>query len=249
MTNTNIDKSQRTAAKVAGLAYLLSLATEVFSEFRIKPRLIVAGNPAETAQNILAHQQLFRLGIAGDLIYAVCPVALFSALYVILRPISWNLASLAALSRLVYAMTWVIIALSSLTALRLLSAAGYMPALGAEQLQALVKLYLSASDPYYIGLLFYALASTLCAYLWFRSRYISKRIGSLGCDRFRLVHVVYAPLYPLPRLLQGRQPVVVRYADGYFRVPMSFWLLFKGLASSDIATPNGPSDRAYLPDL
>jgi hypothetical protein len=29
---------------------------------------------------------------------------------------------------------------------------------------------------------------------------------------------------------------------GIFEVATSFWLLFKGLASSDIATPNGPRD-------
>ena len=36
---------------------------------------------------------------------------------------------------------------------------------------------------------------------------------------------------------------------GIFEFATSFWLLFKGLASSDIAAPNGPGDPAYLPDL
>jgi hypothetical protein len=46
MTITSIDDSQRKAARVAGFAYLFSLAIEVFHEFVFKPRLTIAGNPA-----------------------------------------------------------------------------------------------------------------------------------------------------------------------------------------------------------
>jgi Domain of unknown function (DUF4386) len=238
MTITSIDNSQRTAAKVAGFAYLLSLATEVVSEFRIKPHLIVAGNPAETAQNILAHEQLFRLGIACDLIYAIGTVALLSALYVILKPVSRNLALLAAFSRLVYAMTWVVIALSSFTALRLLSSPDYLRALGAEQLQALVKLHLSASDPYYVGLLFYGLASTVCAFLWFKSRYIPRGLAAWGviasawCAFCTVVFIISPDFSKIVNLWWFDTPM------GIFEIATSFWLLFKGLRLYGSAGPD-----------
>ena len=153
MTIASIDDAQRRAAKVAGFAYLLSLATEVVSEFRIKLHLIVAGNPAETAQNILAHEQLFRLSIACDLIYAVGTLVLLSALYVILKPVSRNLALLATSSRLVYAVTWVVIAINFFAALRLLTGADYLRVFEAERLQALARLLsLRASfDEYYVA--------------------------------------------------------------------------------------------------
>jgi hypothetical protein len=249
MTNTSIDQSQRAAAKVAGFAYLLSLATEVTSEFRIKPHLIVAGNPAETARNILAHEQLFRLGIVCDLVYAIGTVVLLSALYVILRPVSRTLASLAAFSRLVYAVTWVVIALNLFTALRLLGGADYLQAFGAEQLQALVKLHLSSSDPYYVGLLFYGLASTACAYLWFKSRYIPRGLAAWGviasawCALCTLVYIISPDFSKIVNLWWFDTPM------GIFEIATSFWLLFKGLASSEIAAPSGPRDRGYLPDL
>jgi len=63
MTTSTIDESQRKAAKVAGLAYLITFATVVYVNFGIHDRLIGAGN-AETARNILAHERLFRIGIA-----------------------------------------------------------------------------------------------------------------------------------------------------------------------------------------
>ena len=158
MTIPSIDESQRKAARVAGFAYLLSLATEVVSEFRIKPPLIVAGNAAETARNILAHESLFRLGIAFDLIYAVGTVALLTALYVILKPVNRNLALLATFWRLVYAVMWVVIALNSF-----------------------------------------------------------------------MVRDLYFRFHHLARLFQGRQPVVVRYADGYFRDRDEFLASVQGI--------------------
>jgi Domain of unknown function (DUF4386) len=102
MTTTSIDDSQRKAARVAGFAYLFSLAIEVIHEFFISPHLNVAGNAAETARNILAHEQLFRLGIACDLIYSAGTVVLLTALYVVLKPVSRNLALLATFWRLIY---------------------------------------------------------------------------------------------------------------------------------------------------
>jgi hypothetical protein len=244
-----IDGSQRTAARVAGFAYLLSLATEVVSEFRIRPQLFVAGNAAETARNILAHETLFRIGIASDLIYGIGTVVLLSALYVILKPVSRNLALLAAFSRLVYAMTWVVIALNYFTALRILSGAEYVRAFGADQAQALARLHLSGYDTYYVGLLFYGLASTVCGYLWFKSRYIPRGLAAWGviasawCALCTFVFIISPDFSKVVNLWWFDTPM------GIFEIVTSFWLLFKGLASSEIAAPDRPRDRAHLPDL
>ena len=94
MASSTIDKSQRTAARIAGLAFPISFAIVVAVNFGIFARLIVSGNPAETARNILAHETLFRIGVAGDMAYCVGTVVLLTALYVILKPVSENLALL-----------------------------------------------------------------------------------------------------------------------------------------------------------
>ena len=237
MTITSIDESQRKAARVEGLAYLLSLATEVVSEFRIKPHLIVAGNAAETARNILAHETLFRLGIASDLIYAIGTVVLLAALYVILKPVNRNLALLATFWRLVYAVMWVVIALNSFTALRLLSGAEYLQAFGAEQVQALARLHLSGFDAYYVGLLFYGLASTVCGYLWFKSRYIPRGLAGWGviasawCALCTFVFIISPDFSKVVNLWWFDSPM------GIFEIATSFWLLFKGLGASTSPHP------------
>jgi hypothetical protein len=163
MTISPIDDSQRTAARVAGFAYLVTFATVVYVNFGIHDRLMVAGNAAETARNILAHERLFRIGIAGDLVYCAGVVVLLTALYVILKPVNRGLALLAAFWRLVWVLIWLVMTLNLFAALRLLRGADYLRAFEAERLQALARLYLGTRfDYYYVGLLFGALASTVC---------------------------------------------------------------------------------------
>src|SRR5512135_3687384 len=156
-----VDPSQQKAAKAAGLSYLITFATVVYVNFGIHSRLIVAGNAAETARNILAHERLFRIGIAGDVTYCAGVVVLLTALYVILRPVNRGLALLAAFWRLVWVLIWLVMTLNLFNVLRFLHGAEYLRVFEAERLQALARFYLGTSfDYYYVGLLFGALAST-----------------------------------------------------------------------------------------
>jgi Domain of unknown function (DUF4386) len=236
MTVAGIDESQRTAAKVAGLAYLFSFASVVFAQFRIQDRLIVDRDAAETARNILAHERLFRVGIACDLFYSVGTVALLAALYVILKPVNRGLALLAACWRLVYALMWILMTLNLFDALRLLRGADYLQAFDAERLQALATLYLRARfDQYYVGLLFAALASTVCGYLWFKSNYIPKPLAAFGvlssafCAACTLTLIISPNFSNVVNLWWFDTPM------GIFDLATSFWLLFKGLTPPRVA--------------
>jgi hypothetical protein len=112
----------------------------------INERLMVAGNPAQTARNILAHERLFRIGIASNLVYEAGLLALLSAVCYPQASRS-HLALLAACWQLVYASMWVLMSLNQLTALRLLNGADYLRVLGTEQTQTLGRLYLSGLTP------------------------------------------------------------------------------------------------------
>ena len=237
MTISAIDESQQRAAGVAGLAYLITLATVVYVNFGIHDRLI-AENNAETARNILAHERLFRVGIAGDLIYCVGVVVLLTALYVILRPVSRGLALLAAFWRLVWVLMWLAMTLHLFDVLRLLSSPDYLRALGAERVQALASLYLGTTlDYYYVGLLFGALASTVCGYLWFKSRYIPRALAAFGfissawCVACTLVFYIFPNFDKIVNLWWFDMPMAI------FDIALSFWLLFKGLRPSEAAAP------------
>jgi hypothetical protein len=231
MKISTIDESQRKAANVAGFTYLFTLAMMLFVYFGIQSRLIVAGNAAETARNIMAHEPLFRVNVACDLIYCAGVVVLLTALYVILKPVNRSLALLAAFWRLVYALIWILIALDLLNVLRLLSGADYLRAFGADRLQALARLYLG-SPAYSVGLPFYGLASTICGYLWFKSNYIPRALSAWGvissvwCVTCAFAFIVF------PYFAKVVNPWWFDSPMGSFEMAMSFWLLFKGLRTS-----------------
>src|ERR1700726_2090294 len=69
MTTGKIDNSQRAAAKVAGFACLFGMAIVVYSNYGIYEHLIVPGNIAETARNIVAHETLFRVSLVCNIAY------------------------------------------------------------------------------------------------------------------------------------------------------------------------------------
>jgi hypothetical protein len=232
LTISTIDESQRTAARIAGLAFPISFATVVAVNFGIFARLIVRGNPAETARNILAHETLFRIGVAGDMAYCVGVVVLLTALYVILKPVGQTLALIAACGRLVHGLTWILVTLNLFTVLRLLSDADYSRAFGPDQLAALARLYLSGYDAYYVGLLFWGLGVTVASYLWFKSNYIPRALAAFGvissawCAACTFAFYIFPDFAKVVNLSWFDSPMAI------FELVLSFWLLFKGLRPS-----------------
>ena len=240
MTTDNIDaprdgfavanNSQRTAAKVAAWSGLFTFAIVVFGNFVLLNPLTVPGNATATAQNIVTHETQFRLTVVCFLTYSLGVLILLSALYVILKPVNPGLALVGALSRLVFALLWLLSTLNMLSALRLLSTAKYLQVFESDRLQALAKLHLGANfDDYYVGLPFFGLAATICAWLWFKSNYIPKGLAIVG-----VISSAWCVLCAFIFLIFPHFNEIVN--DWWFDFPMalfelilSFWLLFKGL--------------------
>ena len=238
MTPDTVDESQRKAARVAGFAFLFAMAIVVVANYGISFRLSVPGSAVDTARNILAHETLFRLNIACNLIYLLTVVVLLAALQVILEPVNRNLALVATFSRLVVAMMWGVSALNMLGALRFLGDAAYLPVFKADQLQTLARLQLTAGyDAYYVGLPFWGLASTVCSYLWLRSGYIPRALAAFGvissawCVICAFAFIVFPDFDMTVNAYWFDSPMVL------FEMALGLWLLFRRLRSSG---PSGP---------
>ncbi|MFI5252991.1 MAG: DUF4386 domain-containing protein [Bacteroidota bacterium] len=230
MITGTIDESQRKAARVAGFAFLFAMAIVVLANYGITFRLIVPGNAVDTARNIMAHETLFRINIACTLIYVVSVVVLLSSLYVVLMPVNRNLALVAAFCRFVLAMMWGATALNTLSALRLLGDAAYLSTFKIDQLQVLARLHIAASfDAYYVGLPFWGLASMVCSYLWFKSRYIPRTLAVFGvissawCVICAFAYLISPSFANIIGLSWFDVPMVI------FEMALGLWLLFKGL--------------------
>ena len=107
-----------------------------------------------------------------------------------------------------------------------------------DRLQALARLSQATSfDVYYVGLLFYGLASTVCSYLWFKSSYIPRALAAFGvmssvfCVACTFVFIVFPDFAKVVNLWWFDSPMAL------FEMALSFWLLFKGLRPG-IAEPD-----------
>src|SRR5213080_3607916 len=230
MTITKIGNAQGTAARVAGWSGLLTFAIVVFGNYVLLNPLIVPSNVAATAQNVVAHQTQLRITAVCFLTYSLGVVVLLTALYVILKPVNHGLALVGALFRLVFALLWLLSPLNLLAMLRLVSNANYLQAFEPDRLQALARLHLGATfDDYYIGLPFFGFAATVCAYLWFKSKYIPRGLSIFGviasawCVLCAVVYLIFPNFNKIVNDYIFDSPMAL------FELIVSFWLLFKGL--------------------
>ena len=235
---TSIDNSQRTAAKVAGFSGLIAVVIVVFANYALLSPLIVTGNAAATAQNIIEHETQLRLALTCFLIYSASVIVLLAALYVILKPVNQGLALVGALFRLVFAMLWLLSTLNLLGALRLLGSANYLQVFESDRLQALARLSVAANfDDYYVGLPFFGLAATICAYLWLKSNYIPKGLAMFGvissawCVICAFVFLIFPHFNKIVNDYWFDSPMAI------FEMVVSFWLLFKELRPPETAEP------------
>jgi len=229
---TAIDNSQRVAARIAGWSGLLTFAIVVFGNYVLLNPLFVAGDAAATAQNIVAHQTQLRVTVVCFLTYSLGVIVLLSALYIILKPVNHGLALAGALFRLVFAFLWLLSPLNLLSALRLLSNAKYLQVFENERLQALARSILGAGfDDYYLGLPFFGLAATLCAWLWLKSGYIPRGLSIFGviasawCVFCAFVYLIFPTFNKIVNDYIFDTPMAL------FELTVSVWLLVKGLRS------------------
>ena len=234
MATNTIESLQRSAAKVAGVSLLFSMVIVVFANYVLLNPLIVRGNAAETAKNIMAHETQFRVALTCFLIYSASVIVLLAALYIILKPVNQGLALVGALFRLVFALMWLLSTLNMLGALRLLSGASYLQILEPDRLQALARVSVAGTfDDYYIGLPFFGLGATVCAWLWLKSNYIPKGLAVFGVISSAWCVICAFVFLIFPGFAKPVDPYWFDSPMAIFELVLSFWLLFKGLRTPD----------------
>ena len=125
------------AARIAGAIYASMVVTGPFSLIYVPNKLIVRGDAAATADNILAHETMFRLAILADLIGAVIFICLGIALYKLLRDVSRTWAGLMIAFVLVSAAVGFLNTLNNIAALTLFRGADFLAVFDKPQRDAL----------------------------------------------------------------------------------------------------------------
>jgi len=216
----------QTCAKIAGVLFLLSFVAGGFGEAWVPMRLIVPGDAAATAKNLVASATMFRLGFVGYLIEAICDTGLTWVLYLLLRPVNRDLALLAVIFRVTSTTGFAMGEVLSFTALPVLGGSRYLQTFSTAQLESLAMLLLrTGSRAGEVFSMFYGFGSLILGYLVFRSGFLPRILGILlAISGLGFIASIFFTV-----LAPG-------FATGYFLAPallsgiaLTFWLLVKGV--------------------
>jgi len=229
MTPQTAKTSPLVYARVAGVAYIAITIAGVLYGSLIESKLIVSGNDAATANNIVANESLFRIGIVSVLIIYVSVFVASWALYVILKTVHENLALLGLLFRLAEAIVGATTVLISFAVLYVFGGNRPSTALEPEQLQALAgRLIDVRTAGLDVVLVFIGLGATVSCYLLFKSRYIPRPLAAWGMFTYlsMLFLASVSILFPNhPLMLE----TVLYSVGGLFELVFGLWLVFKGV--------------------
>jgi uncharacterized protein DUF4386 len=227
MAERILPASPRARARVTGAIYLAFFATAILGAV-VAPGISGpgVGDAAATANNIVAHEASFRVGWALTLVSTAFYVALIALFYQLFRPVSRNLALLAAFFGLVGCAVTAFASLFQLAPLVVLGGRPYLAAFDAKQLQALALLFLNLNVQLgSIALVFFGVFQIAIGYLIFRSDFLPRVLGVLMALAGLGWLIFLAP--PLANQLLAPLEVLGFVAEA----ALMLWLLIMGVNS------------------
>jgi hypothetical protein len=231
--------SQFKAARLAGLLYLIAMATGLFAEFYVHfpSTLIISGDVTKTASNITSNERLYRIGIANNIITFAIDVVLIWALYVLLKPVNKSLALLAVFFRLIETTIACFAIINAYVAMQFISDAGHLKAFDSNQIQALSVLHDTYALTFNVVAIFLGLGSTIFNYLLLKSRYIPLVLAVWGIFSSVLLLISQFVIIIFP----GMEKIIIPACYGPIaldEIALGFWLLFKGANIPNIELGN-----------
>jgi len=200
MTNHNADASLSKTARVAGLLFLCTFIFPTIIWIFVTSKFMVAGNAMAAANNIIANELLFRIGIIAELIKAALAIVFALTLYILLKSVGKNLALLALFLKMTEGILLAVVALWYFIALLILDQRASLSIFGPEQIQALVGSYI---NPYFyisaIVLVFHGLSSMVFLYLLFKSKYVPGKLAGFGIISYAFVFIYSLLLILVPK--------------------------------------------------
>ena len=220
--------STRNPGRVAGFLYLLLVLFAPFRLIYIPSTQIVRGDATATANNIAAHELLFRFGIVSDLFCGTILIFLVLALYRLLKGVDQNLAVLMViLGGLLPSTIDFLNVLNDAATLMLVRGADFLSVFEKPQRDALAMLFLRLHHQEIVAAeILWGLWLFPLAILVYRSRFLPRFLGVwLIINGFAYLIMSFTGL-----LLPQYEDMVSNIAFPALLGEMAFmlWLVIKG---------------------
>lgn len=173
--------TQTWIARSIGLALLISIGLGVFNMSIASGVEVKVNDPQQTAANIVASENLLRLGAASEILLAMLSIYVAAAFYVLLKPINELLAVIMVLFRLADAALQGVAAILTSQILELAKTGDGTAAFEMQQIpDVLAHIQAAHSDAFHIALMLSSAGSAVVFYLLFRARFIPRVISAWG---------------------------------------------------------------------
>ncbi len=239
MRDQGADASLSRITRVAGFLFLLTFIFPTIN-FLLLSKFMVPENAVATASNIMTDELLFRIGIFNELVISALAVVFGLTLYTILRSVKKDLALLALFFKLMEAILLAVVALGHFIALLVLNERASLTAFGPEQIQALVGSFINLY--FYvgaIGLVFHGLNSTIFLYLFFKSKYVPRKLAGFGVLSYAFVFLYAGIMILAPDNAAKIMVQTICLAPSILlELLLGLWLLIKGL---NVQTQDDPA--------
>jgi hypothetical protein len=225
-------RAPRNPGRVAGLWYLLLVFLGPLRLIYIPNKLFVTGDATATANNIAAHELLFRLGMVADLCGAVVLIFLTMAFYRLFKDVDQRLAVLVIiLGGVMPALLYFVNVATDASALTVARGADFLNVFDKPQRDALVLLLLRQHSHLVTAAeVLWGLWLVPLGLLVFRSRFLPRFLGIwLLCNAVAYVLLSFtgelAPQFSDKAFLLA-QPAL------FAEVALTLWLVIRGSGSA-----------------
>jgi hypothetical protein len=174
------EQSPQLYVRMGGVMYLLIIIAGIFSELFVRGKLVVSGDAAATANNIIHSSSLWRMGIGADLLMHVLDIPVMLIIYILLRKVNRNIALLVLLFNIVQTAVLVANKMNLIAAMLPLGNKTYLNGVDPHVWQAQAYLSIRLHDyGFGVGLIFFGLVCILEGYLIYKSGFFPRWIGIL----------------------------------------------------------------------
>jgi hypothetical protein len=214
--------SPRLLARMAGAFYLLMFVCGALGTFA-RRGIIVKGDAAATAANILAHQSNHLSAFAGDLLLVAAYVVVTALFYRLFKPVNESVALAAAFMGVTGCAIQGFALAFQLAPLTLLDGSRYLGVFSPDQLQALAYAFLKLySQAYGVALVFFGFYCLLTGYLIWKSTFLPRAVGAL-----MMLAGVGGLAFLSPMIATAHLPYTLAGSVG--ELVLTVWLIVKGV--------------------